>query len=200
MTSCKTDEEREKVYLQVENSVRDMQEKLQQKGEKILAELKLKSDTAEKNSSAEHLKNIVDTIEIVKFAKSVNPKIKIKFNTVVSKLNFNEKLTDIEKEIPISRWKFLKMKRFKNDKFSNINLAVNDEEFFYFLQLNKLDKALNILETSLENSYVIIDNVGNFLDNTNENYKIIGNLLEEDFADIFNRYEFNSELYKSRYK
>ena len=46
---CKNDEEREKVFAQIENSVRDMQEKLQQKTEKIVADLKLQSKSTVKN-------------------------------------------------------------------------------------------------------------------------------------------------------
>lgn len=63
---CENDEEREKVFAQVENSVRDMQNNLQQKTEKILADLKSQAgapDESKKISSAEHLKNITDTFK-----------------------------------------------------------------------------------------------------------------------------------------
>ena len=66
LAACENGEDREKVFAQVENSVRDMQNNLQQKTEKILADLKIQVGTpkgSEKISSAEHLKNITDTFK-----------------------------------------------------------------------------------------------------------------------------------------
>lgn len=66
LSACKNDEEREKVLAQVENSVRDMQDNLQQKTEKIITDLKSQvsvPNDSEKISSAEHLKNITDTFK-----------------------------------------------------------------------------------------------------------------------------------------
>ena len=63
-----------------------------------------------------------DFIRIVEKARSINPAIKIKINTVVSKLNLRERLTGIEEQISIDRWKFLKVKLFENETFSNRDL------------------------------------------------------------------------------
>lgn len=63
LESCESEEEREQVYSQVEKSFRDMQEKLQQKGDNIIADLKSQFETSEKNSAAAHLQNIVDTFQ-----------------------------------------------------------------------------------------------------------------------------------------
>lgn len=66
LSYCENDEDREKVFAQIENSVRDMQNNLQQKTEKIISDLKSQTsipDDSEKNSSAEHLKNITDTFK-----------------------------------------------------------------------------------------------------------------------------------------
>ena len=50
-------------------------------------------------------------IDTVRLIRECSPSASIKINTVVSKLNWNERLVDIEEEVPVSRWKFLKMKR-----------------------------------------------------------------------------------------
>ncbi len=66
LSACKNDEEREKVFVQIENSVRDMQDNLQQKTEKIITDLKSQvsvPNDSGKISSAEHLKNITDTFK-----------------------------------------------------------------------------------------------------------------------------------------
>lgn len=66
LSACENDEECEKVFAQIEDSVRDIQNNLQQKTEKILIDLKSQVGTpknSEKISSAEHLKNITDTFK-----------------------------------------------------------------------------------------------------------------------------------------
>lgn len=138
-------------------------------------------------------------IKIIKRAKSVNPAIKIKLNTVVSKFNKNERLTEIENKIQIDRWKFLKAKLFENKNFSNRNLVVNDEEFGNFISKNRRNYGEVVPESTTARSYIIIDNTGNLLDNLGDSYEIIGNLLEERFSEVFSRYKFDAELYQQRY-
>ena len=91
------------------------------------------------------------------------------------------------------------MKLFSNKEFSNKDLLISDEEFEKFLKLNRRTNGEVVAENSLERSYLIIDNQGNFIDNKNDNYKIIGNLLKENFSNIFSKYQFDRELYKQRY-
>lgn len=160
--------------------------------EKILVELGC-CDRASNILSQEKL------IAIIKRARALNPNIKIKLNTVVSKLNVNEKLVELEKVIDVDRWKFLKMKPFRNKDFSNLDLTVSDEEFERFLKLNERNKGESVPESSLTGSYIIIDNRGNLLDNADDDYTVVGNLLEENFEDVFARYSFDAQLYSSRY-
>ena len=91
------------------------------------------------------------------------------------------------------------MKLFSNKEFSNKDLLISDEEFEKFLKLNRRTNGEVIAENSLKRSYLIIDNQGNFIDNKNDNYKIIGNLLKENFSNLFSKYQFDMELYKQRY-
>ena len=138
-------------------------------------------------------------IAIVNRAKKINPAIKIKINTVVSRLNADEKLTGTGNKIPVERWKFLKIKAFDNKIFSNKDLLIGDEEFYRFVKRNERSRGEIISEQNTERSYIIIDNRGNLLDNFGDNYEIVGNLLEESFSEVFSRYNFDSELYQSRY-
>ena len=138
-------------------------------------------------------------IKIVERVKSVNPAIKIKLNTVVSKFNQNERLTELENKIQIDRWKFLKAKLFEKKNFSNRNLIINDEEFRNFISKNRRNYGEIVPESTTARSYIIIDNTGNLLDNLGDNYEIVGNLLKESFSEVFNRYKFDRELYQQRY-
>ena len=160
--------------------------------EKILIPLGC-CDGAFKILTKENLKKIIAR------AKSVNPAIKIKLNTVVSRLNVNEQLTSFENEVEIDRWKFLKIKPFENKNFSNKYLTISDEEFQHFLARNPVKTGAAVPEFTTMRSYIIIDNEGNLLDNFGDSYDIVGNVLEESFSEVFGRYQFDKELYNSRY-
>lgn len=133
-------------------------------------------------------------------AKTENPQLQIKVNTVVTSLNKDEQLAQLGQTAAIDRWKFLKMKPFENQTFSNKDLQISDEEFTAFLAQNSCGSKDNVPEYSMDRSYIIIDNAGNLIDNHGEDdYRVVGNLLEEPFADIFSRYHFDADLYQSRY-
>lgn len=136
---------------------------------------------------------------LIQTAKRENPKLRIKLNTVVTNLNMNEQLSSSGATLPIERWKFLKMKLFEEGTFSNRELMISDEAFARFLQQNPVKGDASVTEYSLKRSYIIIDNRGNLIDNDNDNYTVIGSLLEEPFSDVFHRYAFDRDAYESRY-
>lgn len=136
---------------------------------------------------------------ILAYIRMENPKIHIKLNTVVNRINLEESLTVLEDELSVNRWKFLRVKAFQKDGFSNKNLLIRDHEFEEFMERNQRRRGESIQEADLTRSYIVVDNQGNLLDNKGDGYSVIGNLLEEDFRAIFARYPLDEEVYKSRY-
>lgn len=135
---------------------------------------------------------------IIREAKEANPPIKIKVNTVVTSLNAGEDLSCL-KELPIDRWKVLKMKPFKSNEHDNQDLTIPQEKFEAFVQRHK-DAGMNpVVEESMVRSYITVDNQGRLLDNSGLSYEIVGNLLEEEFLDVFSRYKIDDKLYIKRY-
>lgn len=126
-----------------------------------------------------------------------NYDLKIKINTVISKFNYHEQFSQNLSDLKIDRWKILRMKAFNNGIFDNRSMLISDEEFNHYVNNNPYPNR--IVESSMVNSYFIVDANGNLLDNTNDAYKKIGNLLREPFADIMKRYEFDKNLYNDRY-
>lgn len=140
-----------------------------------------------------------ELLHIVWQARTANPQIQIKVNTVVSQLNKDEQLTHLSQLAKIDRWKFLKMKPFENAVFSNKDLQISDSDFTRFMRHNP-NTGESVPEYSLERSYIIIDNAGNLVDNQgDEDYQDVGSLLEEPFEQLFSRYHFDADLYQSRY-
>ena len=150
-------------------------------------------DAKKKTLSTHELK------EIVAAAKEINPEIKIKLNTVVSKCNKDELIPHIEEDLPISRWKFFKIKEFDDNNFSNVGLLITDQEFDVFMNRNKRVRGETIAERTLTRSYIMVDSQGNLVDDFGSSYQIVGNLLSEDFTEVFHRYKLDKRLYHQRY-
>ncbi|WP_037355327.1 viperin family antiviral radical SAM protein [Selenomonas sp. FC4001] len=137
--------------------------------------------------------------QLIALALSVNPNIRIKLNTVITKLNEKEDLTIIGKQLNIARWKFLRMKLFIHNNFNNSPLLSNQGEFDNFVARHTKVSRDVVPENDLTRSYIMIDNQGQLLDDETENYNVVGSLLTEDFTKVFARYSFDESTYASRY-
>ena len=138
--------------------------------------------------------------ELVSFARSVNPGIHIKLNTVITKLNAGEDLTIIGKELDVARWKMLRMKLFIHDVFDNTALLASQADFDRFVSRHAEVSDDVVPENDLTRSYIMVDNQGRLLDDESEEYKVVGSLLSEDFGTVFGRYHFDEKTYSVRYK
>ena len=137
--------------------------------------------------------------ELIALARSVNPSVRIKLNTVITNLNAGEDLSDVGRKLDIERWKMLRMKLFAHGGFSNAPLLASQTEFDDFVARHAEVSDDVVPENDLTRSYIMVDNQGRLLDDEGEDYKAVGSLLTEDFADIFERYAFDEETYASRY-
>jgi radical S-adenosyl methionine domain-containing protein 2 len=125
--------------------------------------------------------------------------IRLKINTVVSKLNFQEDNTAFIKNVRPDRFKILKMKVFKHGRFNNSRLAITDQEFAQYC--SKFSKAgiSYIPEDDLRDAYMMVDASGNLVSNHGDSYQIIANLLQDDFSESLSKLPLNWTLYDSRY-
>lgn len=137
--------------------------------------------------------------KLITLARSVNPDIKIKLNTVITNLNANEDLTVIGKEFGIDRWKMLRMKLFAHEGATNAALVPSQADFDGFVARHYEVSEDVVPENDLTRSYIMVDNQGQLLDDEGEDYKVVGSLLTENFTEVFGRYAFDENTYASRY-
>jgi len=124
-------------------------------------------------------------------------KIKLKINTVVSRLNLHEDFTNFIRTVCPTRWKILKMKQFSSVNLDNTGLEITENEFNRFC--STYTSLPHIQEASLKNSYIMVDAGGRLVDNSGESYTVSANLLNEDFETALNTMRFDRELYEARY-
>lgn len=137
--------------------------------------------------------------QLISLARSVNPSIRVKLNTVITNLNADEDLTIVGQELDIARWKMLRMKLFVHDEFDNTSLLASQSDFDGFVSRHSAVSRDVVPENDLTRSYIMVDNQGCLLDDETEEYKVVGSLLTEDFTDVFDRYAFDEATYASRY-
>jgi len=99
--------------------------------------------------------------------------IDLKINTVVSKFNRHEVLSDFILSAKPIRWKVLQV--LSVDGENDIEkMKISDNEFQDFIVRNSKAKNVMIYEKSeiIRGSYIMIDPMGRFFDNTNDRYTI----------------------------
>lgn len=136
-------------------------------------------------------------VELLNYAKAKG--IKLKVNTVISKLNYKEDITKLYEDVNFDRIKILQMRVNKHCNETASDLSISDQEFIEYC--DKFDDH-NIVfesESDMESSYIFIDPKGNMISNENHTHNRIGSILEEDIIDLINKTRINQYRFKKRY-
>jgi radical S-adenosyl methionine domain-containing protein 2 len=151
-----------------------------------------------------------EIISLIKLAKKVNPKIKIKINTVVNRFNFNENMRDLIKDINPDKWKIFQVLPTTNKAKSEI---ITTEQFNIFVNKHKNIKNAMFEDNNIMlASYLMIDPFGRFFansDNTKNNaknkiakgadYAYSLPILNVGIMQAFEQIEFNFDRFINRY-
>lgn len=147
-----------------------------------------------KTFDKEHLFKIADCIH--------ENGIKLKINTVVSKLNLNENMFSLYKRVKPDRLKFLCLHVLDNINCVASMLMPTKEEFESFVTKNKYEQGNEVVvenEGSMQNSYLMISPCGNVFLNESGEGKIYGNCLTQDLCEIYQVLPFDKNKYNLRY-
>ena len=151
-----------------------------------------------KNKTTLKLHFFQDTINCIK-----ENKIKLKINTVVSKYNYKENLSDfISYAIP-DRWKILQVLPIKGQNDNTIEeLEITKEEFIYFINNNLSAKSITEMipedNELMTGSYLMLDPAGRFYDNTKGYLKYSDSILKVGITKALEQIEFDYEKYLQR--
>ncbi len=103
-------------------------------------------------------------------------KIKLKINTVVSKLTWRENMLDFILKAQPLRWKILQVLRMKGQNDNSIDrFLITNKQLQYFVNKHKKVELSGINVTIVNNdvmpgSYILIDPTGRFIDTSNGKY------------------------------
>ena len=110
--------------------------------------------------------NIQKIKEIVKVIHGVG--IKLKINTVVTSLNWEEEMSNLIGELTPDRWKVFQILKVKgqNDKYFS-SLEISDIQFGNFVKRHESLKPVFENNTMMRGSYLMLDALGRFFQNSN---------------------------------
>lgn len=146
--------------------------------------------------------------------KTHNQDCIIKVNSVVTSLNYNDNIAKDLIKLNVDKWKILKMRVFTNATFDNSDIAITNDQFNTFCQINTKTQPQNsfmsekikikninvVIEKETESAYILIDSNGNLLDNSNTtNYKSLGSCITTNFNQLLPQLNLDHNLYQSRY-
>ena len=123
-------------------------------------------------------RNLVGKI-IDKAIKISESSIKLKINTVVNRLNFQEDLSWLIEKIKPQRWKVFQILEIKNQAQQELSkLLISNSEFKFFVERHQFLKPIVENNNTMLESYLMIDPCGRFYQNTGNIYIFSRPILE----------------------
>lgn len=178
-------------------------------------DLTLQQEIGRCNNNDSKVLGADDYAKRIALIRKYSPETKIKVNTVVSSLNKEDCIAEQIRSWNIDRWKLLKMQDFRNQRYSNTDISITDQDFTNYAQrslavfgypydktkvLYEGKRTQVVVEKSLKGDYILIGAGGYLLDNTKGmHYERICNCLTDDFERGVACLAFNYSLYSERY-
>lgn len=133
-------------------------------------------------------------------ARKANPSLKIKLNTVISRLNFGEDLSSLIHLFNPDKWKIMRMLPVVNS-----SLTVSDDEFSGFVARHgSLGGVISIEDNKdMRESYLMIDPLGRFFQNSQliagHGYDYSHQILDVGVEKAFSQMVFDHGKFCARY-
>ena len=105
--------------------------------------------------------------------------IKLKVNTVVTSLNFNEDMSSLISELKPDRWKVFQMLPINGENQSTgADLVIDKRQFMEFVSRHKHLNPVAEDNDAMTGSYLMLDPLGRFFQNWNQRYVSSNPILE----------------------
>ena len=136
----------------------------------------------------EHTNHIID---LMNYIVANNKKIKLKLNSVVTKKNIDniKEVVAVAKKYPFERWKIFKFLSLRGKALENqTEFEVSDEEYedvYGEIRKEKVNcPILKCKEEEIQNEYLLVNSVGDFIITINGKDELICNLTNMNFEKI----------------
>ncbi len=143
--------------------------------------------------------NTETLVDIVDTTRVINPDIKIKLNTVVNELNYQEDMNSIISKLHPDKWKVLQVLPILTDK-----LSISGSKFQRFIRSHQNHKRIMSIEDNqgMQGSYIMVDPLGRFYQNDksfNAEYFYSPPIIKAGVGHAFSEVDFSIEKFSNRY-
>ena len=145
---------------------------------------------------------VISFSQWIKLAKAIHDcGIDLKFNTVVSRLNLDEDLSELYRVLSPKKIKLFQMHLIDGINDQAKPYEITESEFDSFCERNKTFESVIVAEPcgSMENSYLMVNPEGEFQLNNNGIYQTFGNLNTTSLSEILKTVPLDYEKFGSRY-
>ena len=127
--------------------------------------------------------------------------IDLKINTVVSRLNLDEDLSELYRALSPKKIKMFQMHLIDGINEQAKPFEITEREFLTFCERHKAFDSAIVAEPcgSMENSYLMVNPEGKFQLNNNGSYQTFGDLNTTSLSEILKTVPLDSEKFSSRY-
>lgn len=148
-----------------------------------------------------HVNHIIELSNLIHKSR-----IKLKINTAVTRLNFEEDLKPLIAQLKPQRWKVFQILNIKGQNDEHYSgLSITADEYSHFIRFNQNIKLQNgqkpIFETNddMIDSYLMISPGGNLIQNSNGSYSLLplNSITSKDMQNIIdvNKYVSRGGVY-----
>ncbi len=124
--------------------------------------------------------------------------IKLKINTVVTALNWNEDMNWVMEELGAERWKVFQMLPIEGENDDAWDLLIEKEKFEHFILTHHINNPIFENNELMTGSYVMIDPEGRLFHNNGGIMNHLGDNVLNDFDKQFYEYEFDILKFNER--
>lgn len=132
-------------------------------------------------------------LQLCRWIKKQSFNKKIEVNTIISSLNCKENLASVLKDAGIDKWNIS-----RNGTFDKSKTTITDKMYNEFFDINSCLKNI-IMEDNVHNNYIMINPKGFLVDNTNNKYEKVVNILDENFIEDLRKTTFSKNLYFTKF-
>ncbi len=123
----------------------------------------------------------------------------LKINTVITLLNLHQDFHQLINQLQPDRWKVFQVLPIEGQNNEYISqLEVTKEEFSYFLYRHQDLTPIGESNDDMKGSYLMIDPIGRFFQNTNNNLVFSDPILEVGIFKAINQVGWNSMKFQKR--
>lgn len=121
-----------------------------------------------------------------------NAGIKLKINSVITRFNYSEDMTELIKIINPNRWKVFQVLEIKVQNSKNVNeLLITNAEFRQFVKRHEYLNPIVEDNDAMIDSYAMVDPSGRFFQNTQKIYYFSSPILKVGIRNAFEELKYN---------